>query len=115
MAQESFEAIWEPRIGAEGVPVLRRASYLGLVSGLGVLGSAIGASFAFGSGHGVGTVVGGVVVVLGIALFALWIWTRTTIARAISKHIGQRVNWWGIPRMRAQQFDTWLSGRQQRS
>jgi hypothetical protein len=88
VSHQSFEDIWGPRIGAEGAVVLRRTSYLGFVLGLGVLASAIGASFAFVSGHGAGAVLGGVCVLVGVALFALWIWTRTTLANAVANHIG---------------------------
>ena len=113
VSDQSFEDIWSPRIGAEGAVVLRRTSYIGFISGLGVLASAVGASVAFGSGHGVGVVLGGVCVLVGVALFALWIWTRTTLARAVSNHIGGHVNWWEMPRMRQAQFDTWIGKRQQ--
>lgn len=108
---ETFEQVWEPRIGPDATAQLRRTSYVALATAPSAIGLAVACSFAFGVHTVAGTLLGVACALCAIGAFAVGIRSRMRLAATVSHWFGVRIGWQEMPRMRPPQFDAWVEKR----
>jgi hypothetical protein len=103
----SFEQLWLPRIGPEGVKLARRSAILTVAMMFGTPILAI----CFGLLISRAPAVGVMFLVADILLLVAWLQSRRQLAAGISRHLGVKIQWPGnMPSLRTTAgFDSWVA------